>query len=41
MVAAIAAILVAIVFALGNVVSGAFNQTCSAIAQSASPASTC
>jgi pilus assembly protein Flp/PilA len=31
MVAAIAAVLVAIVFALGNIISGAFSQTCSAI----------
>ena len=35
MVAAIAAILVAIVFALGNIVSGAFSQTCSAISAGA------
>jgi pilus assembly protein Flp/PilA len=41
MVAAIAALIVGVVFALGGVISGAFSKTCSAIGVSANPTASC
>jgi len=41
MVAAIAALIVGVVFALGGVIQGAFSKTCSAIGASASPTTSC
>jgi pilus assembly protein Flp/PilA len=41
MVAAIAAVIVGVVFGLGNLVSGAFSKTCNSISAHASVGGTC